>query len=153
MKILCQNNLKYHILFAVMILVILVACNTFLGNQEEKNDQGSTEEQSLERRNPFSLPTGIRFEEEKKNLNYGSNPWEVIYGISIIGGKVMANIEGKWVEEGDWVGEEQVVKIKKDEKEVVLVDKDGKERIISVYGGNMVIKSDKRVKTGFKEEE
>ncbi len=153
-----QIGVKFLLLLTVIIIGILSACFTTLNGEEAKDSENSVNEEELYR-NPFSLPPGVGFiEKEKKEeaVTYSTLiEWKEgvvassVSGIFQSGRNTMANINGIWVKEGDWVGEEQVTDINKDN--VVLSGKDGEKRTLSLQGVKTEVKVIKRVKPKSKE--
>jgi len=118
-----QIRTKFLLIPAVIVSGILGACFTTL-----RADDSFVEKANVYR-NPFSLPSGVRFEKKKEELGeIFETVWTEgvvashVYGIFQSGNVARANINGIWVKEGDWVGEEQVTKI--ETEHVVLVDKE-----------------------------
>ncbi len=128
-----QIGAKFLLIPAVIISGILGVCFTTLNGEEVKADDSSVEEVKVYR-NPFSLPSGVRFEEKAGAVGaYSENAkWKEgvvassVNGIFQSGNIVRANINGVWVKEGDWVGEEQVIKI--ETENVVLIGGEKKEK-------------------------
>ena len=128
-----QIRAKFFLIPAVIVSGMLGTCFTTLNGEEIKADDSFVEEANVYR-NPFSLPSGVRF--EKKTEEVGSflelTVWEDgvvanhVNGIFQSGNILRANINGVWVKEGDWVGEEQVAKI--ETEYIVLVGKDQEKR-------------------------
>lgn len=123
-----QIRAKFLLIPAVIVSVMLGACFTTLNGEEIKADDSSVEKANVYR-NPFSLPSGVRFEKKKEEVGkIFETVWTEgvvashVYGIFQSGNIARANINGIWVKEGDWVGEEQVTKI--ETEHVVLVDKE-----------------------------
>ncbi|MEE9315653.1 MAG: hypothetical protein V3U97_00925, partial [bacterium] len=90
-----------------------------------------------ETRNPFSLPSGVSFEKTEAVGAY-SEVWKEgivassVNGIFQSGNIVRANINGIWVKEGDWVGEEQIIEI--ETENVVLIGKETEKRNLPLRG-------------------
>lgn len=113
-----QIRVKFLLIPVVIISGILGVCFTTL-NGEEVKAVGSSVEKVNVYRNPFSLPSGVRFEEKAGTVGTYSEyaEWKEgvvassVNGIFQSGNIVRANINGIWVKEGDWVGEEQVIAI------------------------------------------
>ena len=125
-----QIRAKFFLIPAVIVSGVLGACFTTLDAQEIKADDSFVKEANVYR-NPFSLPSGVRFEKKKEELGTVlETVWTEgvvashVYGIFQSGNIAKANINGIWVEEGDWVGEEQVTEI--ETEHVVLVEKGDK---------------------------
>ena len=121
-----QIRAKFLLIPAVIISGILSVCVTTLNGEEVKADDSSVEEVNVYR-NPFSLPSGVRFVKRTGAMGSYSDytEWKEgvvassVTGIFQSGDIVRANINGVWVKEGDWVGEEQVIKI--ETEKVVLI--------------------------------
>jgi hypothetical protein len=127
-----QIKAKFFLIPAVIVSGMLGACFTTLSGEEIKADDNSVEKANVYR-NPFSLPSGVRFEKKKEELGaFLETVWTEgvvashVYGIFQSGNIARANINGIWVKEGDWVGEEQVTKI--ETAHVVLVGKEQEKR-------------------------
>ncbi|ODS33268.1 MAG: hypothetical protein SCARUB_01589 [Candidatus Scalindua rubra] len=120
-----------------------------------EDSEGDSVEAEKTDRDPFSLPVGVRFREKKKEKRDGvilsanqefpegmvaSN----LNGIYQSGKNTTANINGIWVKEGDWVGEEQVIDIQEDN--VILSREDGEKRTLSLQEAESELKVIKRVK-------
>jgi hypothetical protein len=111
-------NVRFLLTHAVIISGIISICVTILNGAEVKSNDSSVE-QVTAYRNPFSLPSGVRFEERKEMVGAYSEDavWKEgvvassVNGFFKSGNIVRANINGIWVREGDWVGEEQVMEI------------------------------------------
>ena len=124
-----QIRAKFLLIPAVIISGILGVCFTTLNGEEIKADDSSVEKVNVYR-NPFSLPSGVRFVEKTEAVGaYSENTeWKEgvvassVNGIFQSGNIVRANINGIWVKEGDWVGEEQVIEI--ETENVVLIGKE-----------------------------
>jgi hypothetical protein len=124
-----QIRAKFFLIPAVIVSGMLGACFT----TEIKADDSSVKEANVYR-NPFSLPSGVRFVAKTEDVGtfLEFTEWKEgvvashVNGIFQSGNIVRANINGIWVKEGDWVGEEQVVKIKTEH--VVLVGKEQEKR-------------------------
>ncbi len=130
---------KSLLISAVIISGILSACLTTLNGEEVKADDSSVEKVSIYR-NPFSLPSGVRFEEKAGTVGTYSeySKWKEgdvansVSGIFQSGNIVKANINGVWVKEGDWAGEEQVIAI--ETENVVLLGKENSKRNLPLRG-------------------
>lgn len=127
-----QIRTKFFLIPAVIVSGILGACFTTLNGEEIKADDSFVKKANVYR-NPFSLPSGVRFEKKKEELGaFLETVWTEgvvashVYGIFQSGNVARANINGIWVKEGDWVGEEQVAKI--ETEHVVLVGKEQEKR-------------------------
>jgi len=97
-------------------------------------------------RNPFSLPSGVRFAEKTGAIGaYSELEWKEgvvatsVNGIFQSGNIVRANINGVWVKEGDWVGEEQVIEI--ETENVVLKGKETEKRNLPLRGVDAELKA------------
>ncbi len=109
---------KFLLIPAIIISGILSICSTTLIGAEVITDDSSVE-QVAAYRNPFSLPSGVRFAERAEVVGayLEDAVWKEgivasnVNGIFKSGNIVRANIDGIWVREGDWVGEEQVMEI------------------------------------------
>ncbi|KHE93951.1 MAG: hypothetical protein K8F52_11725 [Candidatus Scalindua rubra] len=134
-----QIRAKFLLIPAVIISGTLGACLTTLNGEEVKTDDNSMEKVTAYR-NPFSLPSGVRFEEKAETVGSYSEyaEWKEgvvassVNGIFQGGNIVRANINGVWVKEGDWVGEEQVMEI--ETENVVLLGKENEKRNLSLRG-------------------
>jgi len=130
---------------AVIISGILSVC-VATSNGEEIKDVSSSVEKTYVYRNPLSLPTGVRFDEKAGTVGTSSEyaEWKEgvvassVNGIFQSGNIVRANINGIWVKEGDWVGEEQVIAI--ETENVVLVGKENGRRNLSLRGAEIKLK-------------
>lgn len=137
-----QIRAKFLLIPAVIISGILGVCFTTL-NGEEMKDGGSSVEEVY--RNPFSLPSGVRFVEKTEAVGAYSEGagWKEgvvassVSGIFRSGNIVRANINGIWVKEGDWVGEEQVVEI--ETENVVLIGKETEKRNLPLRGAELKV--------------
>ncbi len=134
-----QIRAKFLLIPAVIISGILSVCFTTLNGEEIKADDSAVEEVNLLYRNPFSLPYGVGFEEKKEAVGaYSESEWKEgivassVNGIFQSGNIVRANINGIWVKEGDWVGEEQIIKI--ETENVVLIGKEKQKRTLLLRG-------------------
>jgi hypothetical protein len=125
--------------------------NSVVKEEAETNDN-SVKGEALYR-NPFSLPTGVKFVEKGNRVSPGFSsenestwdPEEVASSLSGIfqsGNIVKANINGKWMKKGDWLGEEQIVEIREDT--VILIGKE--KRTLSLEGVEAELKVNERVK-------
>lgn len=148
---LLPKGFKWLLLGAVITLGLLGVGASAWG--EEKASKGNSMEEEKSGRDPFSLPAGVRFLKEKDTeagATSLSTEWKEgavashVDGIFQNGKKVRAIINRTWVEEGGWVGEEQVVEIKKDE--VVLAGKKGEKRALPFKGGKVDLKVTEWVK-------
>ncbi len=113
-----QMRARFFFSLAVIISGIISICAATLNGAEVKSPD-SPVEQVTAQRNPFSLPSGVRFAERVEMVGAYSEfaEWKEgavasnVNGIFKSGNIVRANINGIWVREGDWVGEEQIVEI------------------------------------------
>ncbi len=133
-----QIRAKFLLIPAVIISGILGVCFTTLNGEEIKDDDSSVEKVNVYR-NPFSLPSGVRFVEKTEAVGaYSESEWKEgvvassVNGIFRSGNIVRANINGIWVKEGDWVGEEQVIEI--ETENVVLIGKEKQKRNLPLRG-------------------
>ncbi len=132
-RLIRQIRVKFLLIPAVIISGILGVCFTSLNAEELKADDSSVEKVNVYR-NPFSLPSGVRFEKKTGAIGEYSEytEWKEgvvassVNGIFQSGDIVRANINGMWVKEGDWVGEEQVIEI--EPENVVLIGGEEKEK-------------------------
>ncbi len=105
-----------------------------------------------ETRNPFSLPSGVSFEKTEAVGAY-SEVWKEgivassVNGIFQSGNIVRANINGIWVKEGDWVGEEQIIEI--ETENVVLIGKETEKRNLPLRGVGTELKVIERVTSAY----
>ena len=134
-----QIRARFLLIPAVIISGILSVCFTTLNGEEIKTDDSAVEEVNLLYRNPFSLPYGVGFEEKTEAVGaYSESEWKEgivassVNGIFQSGNIVRANINGIWVKEGDWVGDEQIIKIEKEN--VVLIGKEKQKRNLPLRG-------------------
>lgn len=126
-------RVKLFLIPAVIISGTLGVCFTTLNGEEVRADDSFVEKVNVYR-NPFSLPLGVRFEEKTEAVGAfdGYTEWKEgavassVNGIFESGNIARANINGIWVKEGDWVGEEQVIKI--ETENVVLIGGEEKEK-------------------------
>lgn len=126
-------------------------------NVEGANNNSVVKEEEALYRNPFFLPTGVKFVEKEKRLGSGfsseSETWDPdevpsnLSGIFQSENIVKANINGKWMKKGDWLGEEQVVEIREDS--VILAGKE--KRSLSLESVETQLKVNERVKQVYKE--
>ncbi len=115
-----NNTLNARLLLtsAVIISGVMSICISTLSGSEVKANDSSAEHITVYR-NPFSLPSGVRFAERTEVVGAFSEyaAWKdgavasSVNGIFRSGNIVRANINGIWVREGDWLGEEQVMEI------------------------------------------
>ena len=140
---------KFLLIPAVIVSGILGICFTTL-NGEEIKDGGSSVDKVNVYRNPFSLPSGVSFEKTEAVGAYsGNTEWKEgvvassVTGIFQSGNIVRANINGIWVKEGDWVGEEQIIAIEKEN--VVLKGNEEEKRTLPLRGVEAVLKAIERV--------
>ncbi len=134
-----QIRAKFLLIPAVIISGILGVCFTTVNGEVVKADDSSVEKVNVNR-NPFSLPSGVRFEEKAGAVGaYSENAkWKEgvvassVSGIFQSGNIVRANINGIWVKEGDWVGEEQIIEI--ETENVVLIGKETEKRNLPLRG-------------------
>jgi hypothetical protein len=134
-----QIRAKFLLIPAVIISGILGVCFTTI-NGEEIKDGGISMEEVNVYRNPFSLPSGVRFVKKTEAVGAysGNKEWKEgvvassVTGIFRSGNIVRANINGIWVKEGDWVGEEQVIEI--ETENVVLIGKETERRNLPLRG-------------------
>ena len=132
-RLIPQIRANFLFIPAVIISGSLGVCFTPLNGEEVKADDSSVEEVDVYR-NPFSLPSGVSFEERNGAVGIYSEKGEwkegivasSVSGIFKSGNIVRANINGVWVKEGDWVGEEQVIEI--ETENVVLIGGEEKEK-------------------------
>ncbi len=132
-RLIPQIRANFLLIPAVIISGIFGVCFTTLNGEEIKADDSSVEEVNVYR-NPFSLPSGVSFEERTGSVGTYSEKEEwkegvvasSVNGIFKSGNIVKANINGVWVKEGDWVGEEQVIEIETDN--VILIGGEEKEK-------------------------
>ncbi len=129
---------KFLLIPAVIVSGILGICFTTLNGEEIKADDSSVEEVNSYR-NPFSLPSGVSFVEKTGTVGtYSEEIWKEgvvansVTGIFQSGNVVRANINGRWVKEGDWVGEEQIIEI--ETENVVLIGKEEEKRNLPLRG-------------------
>ncbi len=155
-----QNRAKGLILLNIIIIGMLSICFTTLnGNEAEKSKD--VVERGEKFRSPFSLPAGVGFVQNEKNKKkedvfyLGFNKWKEgevadrVNGTFQSGKNTMANINGRWVKEGDQVGEEYVLEIRRDA--VVLMGKEKVKRELSARGAETNLKVIKKVKPKVKE--
>ncbi len=92
-------------------------------------------------RSPFSLPEGVRsgFETFKEG-----EVAETVIGIFRSGTNVRAVINGKWTSEGDSIGDEKVLEIRRDA--VVMVGEEGEKRELLLPWTEADLKVIKKVK-------
>lgn len=130
-----QIRVKFYLLPMVLFLGTLSTGLTAINGEDTKsieaqnaesikNNSVVKEEGEALYRNPFFLPTGVKFVEKEKRLSPGfsseNESWDpeevasVLSGIFQSGNIVKANINGKWMKKGDWLGEEQIVEIRED---------------------------------------
>ncbi len=144
-RLMLQTRAGLLLIPAVIISGILSVC-VATSNGEEIKDVSSSVEKTKVYRNPFSLPSGVRFEEKAGTVGTSSEyaEWKEgvvassVNGIFQSGNIIRANINGIWVKEGDWVGEEQVIAI--ETENVVLVGKENGRRNLSLRGAEIKLK-------------
>jgi hypothetical protein len=139
-----QIRAKFLLIPAVIISGILGVCFTTLNGEEIKDDDSSVEEVNVYR-NPFSLPSGVSFVEKAETVGeFENTEWKEgvvassVSGIFQSGNIVRANINGVWVKEGDWVGEEQIIEI--ETENVVLIGKETEKRTLPLRGVDAELK-------------
>ncbi len=115
-------------------------------NNDVKDSNGPVESEKVDR-NPFSLPKGVHsgftgF--EKGEVAKG------VIGIFRSGKNVRAVINGKWTAEGDQIGDEKVLEIRRDA--VVMTGKEGGKRELFLPWTETGLKIIKKVKPKTKEE-
>lgn len=159
-----QIRVKFYLLSMVLFLGTLSTGLTAINGEDTKsieaqnaesikNNSVVKEEGEALYRNPFFLPTGVKFVEKEKRLSPGFSaekestwdPEEVASSLSGIfqsGNIVKANINGKWMKKGDWLGEEQIVEIREDT--VTLIGK--RERSLYLEGVETELRVNERVK-------
>ena len=163
-----QTRVKFYILPIILFLGTLGTGLPAINGEDTKsieaqnaestkNDSVVKEEGEALYRNPFFLPTGVTFVEKQKRLSSGfsseSETWDPdevpsnLSGIFQSENIVKANINGKWMKKGDWLGEEQVVEIREDS--VILAGKE--KRSLSLEGVETQLKVTERVKQVYKE--
>ncbi len=149
-----QIRAKFLLIPAVIISGILSVCLTTLNGEEIKADDRAVEEVNLLYRNPFSLPSGVSFVEKAETVGeFENTEWKEgvvassVTGIFQSGNIVRANINGIWVKEGDWVGEEQVIEIKTEN--VVLIGKEKEKRNLPLRGVEAELKVIELVKSEY----
>ncbi len=127
-----QIRANFLLIPAVIISGILGTSFTTLNGEEVKADDSSVEKVNVYR-SPFSLPSGVSFVEKTGEVGeFENTEWKEgvvansVNGIFQSGNIVRANINGIWVKEGDWVGEEQVIEI--ETENVVLIGGEEKEK-------------------------
>ena len=113
---------KYFIVPSVVVVGILGVGFADLYGGDIKESKGSVEAEKINR-SPFSLPQGVRSEVE--TFKEGEVA-ETVIGIFRSGANVRAVINGKWTSEGDSIGEEKVLEIRRDA--VVMVGTEGEKR-------------------------
>ncbi len=153
-RLLPQIGAKFLFMSALIISGILGVCLTD-ANGEERSVGGSfVEEVDIYRnRNPFALPSGVKFEEKAETDTFSDyTEWKdgmvasVVNGIFQSGDIARANVNGIWVEEGDWLGEEQVLEI--GTGHVVLIGNENAKRTLPLrsFGSETELKIVARVR-------
>ncbi len=145
---------QFLLIPAVIITGVLSACFTTLYAEEVKIDDNTVEKATVYR-NPFSLPSGVRFEERTEAVSDYSEytEWQEgvvassVNGIFQSGNIVSANINGIWVKKGDWLGEEQVLEI--ETENVVLIGKENEKRNLPLRNVENGLKVVELVKSGY----
>jgi hypothetical protein len=145
-----QIRTKFLLIPAVIVSGILGACFTTVNGEEIKADYSYVEEVNVYR-NPFELPSGIGFVARTEAVGAFSEHGEwkdgvvasSVNGIFQSGNIVRANINGVWVKEGDWVGEEQVIEI--ETEHVVLIGNEKEKRNLPLRGVEAELKVIERV--------
>jgi hypothetical protein len=145
---------QFFLIPAVIISGVLSACFTTLNAEEVKANNSSAEKVTVYR-NPFSLPSGVRFEERAEAVSDYSEytEWQEgvvassVNGIFQSGNIVSANINGIWVKKGDWLGEEQVLEI--EAENVVLIGKENEKRNLPLRNIENGVKVVELVRSGY----
>lgn len=139
-------------LCVAIIVGIFVAGVMAYGAEKTKENRDSKKEEKPVY-DPFSLPGGVGFKKEEGAEVEGfslSKEWEEgmypshVNGIFLSGRGSAAIINRVLVKEGSWVGDEQIIEIKKDA--VVLARKDGTQRILPFNRGKLDVKVSKRIR-------
>ncbi len=108
---------------AIVVFALVVSFADLNGDEVEEDSKSSEGTEVKVYRSPFSLPEGVNsgFETFQEG-----EVAESVIGIFRSGSNVRAVINGKWTAEGDQIGEEEVLEIRKDA--VVMVGKEGAKR-------------------------
>lgn len=132
--------------FMQTVFIIILALNVGhadLNGDEAKDNKNNEDTVETEKiyRSPFSLPKGVHsgFMEFEKGEVAGS-----VIGIFRSGSNLRAVVNGKWTSEGDTIGEEKVLEIRKDA--VVMIGKEGKKRELLLPWTETDLKVIKKVK-------
>ncbi len=133
---------KYIFIPTVIVVGVLSFGFTGLnGDEVEGDSKRSVETEVKVYRSPFSLPEGVNsgFETFQEG-----EVAESVIGIFSSGANVRAVINGKWTAEGEQIGEEKVLEIRKDA--VVMVGKTGEKRELLLPWTETDLKVIKKVK-------
>jgi hypothetical protein len=131
---------KYFIIPTAIVVGVLGSGFAVLNGDDVKDRKGPVEAEKVNR-SPFSLPEGIRSEPE--TFKEGEVA-ETVIGIFRSGANVRAVINGKWTSEGDSIGDEKVLAIRRDA--VVMVGKEGDKRELLLPWTETNLKVIKKVK-------
>ncbi len=140
---------KYFLIPTAIIIVVFIVGLVDSHGDDVKGGKGSVEKEKVkEYRSPFSLPKGIISSSETFKKGEVA---ESVIGIFRSGTNVRAVINGKWTAEGDQIGEEKVLEIRRDA--VVMVGKEGKKRELLLPWTETDLKIIKKVKPPKSKEE
>ncbi len=131
---------KYTLIHVVVIFGVLIVGLADSNGDDVNGSKGPTDTEKIDR-SPFSLPKGVRSNSER--FKKGEVAKRVI-GIFRSGANVRAVVNGKWTAEGDWIGEEKVLEIRRDA--VVMVGKEGEKRELLLPWTETDLKVIKKVK-------
>jgi len=131
---------KYFFIPAAIVVGVLGVGFANLNGDDVKDNKGPIETEEVSR-SPFSLPEGVRSVVE--TFKEGEIA-ETVIGIFRSGTNVRAIINGKWTKEGDMIGEEKVLEIRKDA--VVMVGGEGEKRELLLPWTETDLKVIKKVK-------
>ena len=131
---------KYILIPTAIVVGVLGVGFADLNGDVIKDSKGPVEAEKVNR-SPFSLPEGVRsgFETFKEG-----EVAETVIGIFRSGPNVRAVINGKWTSEGDSIGDEKVLEIRRDA--VVMVSGKGVKRELLLPWTDTGLKVIKKVK-------
>ncbi len=133
------NIINKHFFIPTVIVVgtLIVGIADSIGD----NVNGSSADTEIVHRSPFSLPKGVRSDSETFDKGEVA---ESVIGIFRSGTNVRAVVNGIWTAEGDKIGDELVLEIRRDA--VVMVGEEGKKRELLLPWTETDLKVIKKVK-------
>ncbi len=136
-------NKYLFILTAIVVGILGVSFVDSNGDDVNSSVESSVKSTDTEKihRSPFSVPDGIR---TKRETFKKGEVAESVIGIFRSGTNVRAVINGKWTAEGDKIGDEKVLEIRRDA--VVMVGKEGDKRELLLPWTETDLKVIKKVK-------